>query len=262
MNTATLSASSVEKVVRTIADQQDHMHTLEMSNDLLLLDGLPVTIRIEDAELHLSTDVGTYCVTNQAFWYAFAGAEPTAEEAGRLLADSLIRMQLLHQMRQVQATFQRLSEQVQAVGSVPLPTYSLSPFVQQTLEVYDGTPETAQLLARILRQDVSTIDYWATLLGKEGPTHAGDTSCATERDSTPEKPPVKHFRWTTDLARQLEAAFWESTATTMTITINEIAQRFDWPIHAVQYKLYDLQLPQRKHQQAQQREAHAVQEGD
>ncbi len=271
----TLISARIDQRVHTIMDMQAQTHTLEMSNDILLLDGCPARLHIDGAELSLTTDAGTSCVTMQAFWYAFAGNEPTAIEAGRLLADSLMRTQALQQMRQLQTTYQHISEQIQTLGFVPLPTYRLSPFIEQALDAYDDTLETTQLLARILKQDVSTILAWAKLLGKQPSLRVYDEPDDAEKDlgeivhptkdtdtATAEKITVKRFRWTTDLAKQLEAAFRESTADTITATITEIAQRFDWPASAVQYKLYELQLPQRKQQQAQQREVHAVQEGD
>ena len=271
----TLISARIDQRVHTITDMQAQTHTLELSNDILLLDGCPATLHVDDAELLLTTDAGTSCVTTQAFWYAFAGAEPTAIEAGRLLADTLMRTQALQQMRQLQATYQRVYEQIQTLGFVPMPTYRLSPFIEQALDAYDDTLETTQLLARILKQDVFTILAWAKLLGKQPSLSVRDEPDDAGKDlgeivhptrdtdtTTAEKITVKRFRWTTDLAKQLEAAFWESTTDTITATITEIAQRFNWPASAVQYKLYELQLPRRKQQQAQQREVHVVQEGD
>lgn len=275
--------TNVSQLARTITDQHDQLHTIELQNASLLLDKLSATVNIVGGDLHLTTEAGSYTVTAQALWHAFAGAEPTAIEAGLLLADSLVRMQALQQIQQLQVAFQRAYSQIQSLGEVPLPSYRLDSFVLQALDAYDGSPETTQLLARILKQDETVITAWACSLGK-GPisvtTLPQDTqnghrpkaqstsiaSATAPEEGTVEKAvvePSARLQWSSEMEAQLIAAFETSQETSVKATIVAIAERFGWPVSAVHGRVYKLKLNERKrgHVQPHKREAES-QEAD
>jgi hypothetical protein len=120
-NTITVS-SPIFSGKQSIMDQHGQTHCIELSNETVLLDGSPSMINIVGAYLHLVTKAGTFSVTAQAFWYAFAGTEPTATEASCLLVDSLMRVKVFQQVQHLQKQFQQVYEQSQARGTLQLPT--------------------------------------------------------------------------------------------------------------------------------------------
>jgi hypothetical protein len=269
MTTTTLSGH-VDRM-HTLMDQQAQTHTLELSNDTLLLDGRPALLTISSTDVQFQTETGVTCVTAQAFWYAFAGAEPTATEAGQLLADSLVRMQVLQQMQRLQDIFQGVYTHIQKLGEIPLPSYRLDPFVQQALDAFDGRPETTRLLARILKQDEAVIAAWASSLGKEPITvaelpknaqdadtqngHHPDIQCISAPAALQsEQPSVscleqeasQRLQWTAAMDAQLTTTFEASRQSSLKETVTEISKRFGWPENSVRGRIYKLRLNEKK----------------
>lgn len=263
--------------VHSLRDLDGHEHTFELTHKkAFLLNGRPATIvdcSQERQQIHVATQDQSYCFEAQAFWHAFAGTGPTPADAGLLLARSLALYMQIQHFEPILAHLKELEQTLSATltsVTMPLPSHRLDPLAMQALEAYDGTPQTTQLLARILQQDTATVERWAKLLGKhrsaplavesdhaqklvEPQKAAPSDACSNEPQN--EKPNGKRFRWTTDQEQQLTDAFNASSGPNVTAIIQEIAQRYHWPAHAVQYKLYELQLPQRKQQQqAHQRE--------
>ena len=231
-----------------------------------------------------------YCFTAPAFWYAFAGAEPTACAAGLLLADSLARWQALQSLirswQTLQGAFQQVLEMAQGIGTPPIPSYRLDPFVRQVLLAFDGTEETTRLLARILQLDPAVVVAQATQLGLSGMGQS-EASCTghtagvsiTPRDSmeTATAPPAvllaslqkspaqrrsgAHF--TGEQVTRIRTAYEQSTC--VKDTVAELAREFGCPEHAVRCKLYSLHLPKKRNSGPHQRETSgqpAAQEGD
>jgi hypothetical protein len=285
MTTTSLS-TRLDQVLHTIVDQCAQTHTIELSNDTLLIDGRPATVSITSTtEVQLTTEAGIACVASQAFWHAFAGAgaEPTAAEAGLLLADSLMRVQALQQMQRLQVAFQHVYEQIQALCEIPLPSYRLSPFIQQALDAYDGSAETTQLLARILKQDEAVITAWALSLGKgqtpitKLPQDAQNGHHSEVQNMTSFVSATKHeegivertvveaprLQWSAEMDEQLTAAFLASQETSIKATIVEVAERFTWPVSSVHGRVYKLKLNERKRTPAQQHDREPeAKEGD
>jgi hypothetical protein len=260
-------------------DQQAQTHTIALSNDTLLLDGLPSMISIVGADLHLVTEAGSYCVTAQALWYAFAGAEPTASDAGLLLADSLARWQALHSLlrswQAYQDSFQQAVAQAQKIGSVPLPPYRLDPFVRQALLAFDGTEETTRVLSRILQLDPAVVVAHAIQLGLSGIEQSSEASCNEhtagvpqicrdnmEASATPATALLvpqqersaqrRSIRFTDEQITRIRTAYEQTTC--VKDMVAELAQEFGCPEHAVRCKLYSLHLPKKRNTGSHQRE--------
>lgn len=272
-------------LVYTITDLQAQTHTIALSNDTLLLDNLPSTMSIDGADIRLMTEAGTYCVTAQAFWHAFAGAEPTAAEAGLLLADSLARWQVLLAL---QGGFQWGLEMARRIGGVPIPSYRFDPLVRQALLAFDGTEETTQLLARILQLDPEVVVAQARQLGFSGGgqpqafcnghTTGGSLTPFVSIEEAPATPSVgllaplsknpaqrhsgAHF--TDEQITRIRTAYEQSPC--VKDMVAELAQEFGCPEHAVRNKLYSLHLPKKRNSGPHRRETSgqpaAAQEGD
>ncbi len=256
-------------IPRTLIDTEGHIHLIETRNNdsQFLLDGQCASIEATDQgtiRLQVPLNITISCSAAH-FWHAFAGnAQPTAEEAGNLLASLFIQrtnsQRLVESLHTLKSSLNSTLTSMPQAPTWPLPTYHLDPFIAQALEIYDGNPETTQILARLLKQPEENIRSWATLLGKTTPAPTSTLLDQSTSDQQESEPPIEisssqegeaprgNFRWSTDLVERLKNAFnafaESDPEPTTAAKIQAIAQEHQWPLSAVRYKVYELGLSQ------------------
>ena len=282
--------SSKEDHSHIVIDTTGIGHTCEMSNDGVLLDGIlvRVVLDIPGYVAFINGDEKIVC-TSAALWYAFAGADvsPTATDAGQQLAENIARWTTIqHSLVLIQAFEGQAKTMVEHIEALPsslhLPTPRLDAFSEEALARCDVHPTHAQVqaLAHVLDQTVETIITWLKERGKsvvgvettissnsiasagqvgdvvvrrKSLLHvAGTEETETLRPSTSSNTTTKRtmFRWTPELVELLTDAFLSKLEGNVHATALAIATEHNWPVKAVEYKIYDLQLPGQKQQQA------------
>jgi hypothetical protein len=234
-------------------------------------------IILETDQLQLVTKTGTYHITADVFWRAFAGSLPTATQAGILLADSVSRWLIQQQMAQAYKEWQHIVTLMLSNGArrPPLPSYQVDPFVVQALEAFDGSEEVTRVLACILKQKPETIIAWAALLGKASkdsiatsapdlplieplivppiPDNPGDNPESTANLQTQsiavgrEHAPV-HQTLTTSLTDEQAERIRTEYAKTSSVKemVIDLAREFGCMEHTVRNKLYAMRLPKKQ----------------
>lgn len=257
---------------RTIRDLHGNHHCLEVGKDMLLLDGQPCSF-LDITHEHITACAdGSQPITlaTGSFWRDLAGADPSTEDAGELLAHRLAawvsQQVLIH-------TFQSLQAQLceQGSGSTLLPTYRLDPLVEKLLRKFDGTDAMTQMLADILDQSPDVVRNWATRLAQRageddapateqerftepdaplttGPLHALPPT-ESLREATPVQQPAAQrsrktqeqwFFWTPERKQVLEEAIKEVGGLEQKFSqaaIKSLAARLGYPWKSVEYKI-------------------------
>lgn len=277
-------------------DKAGNTHTLEITSDGSMLDGKPCQINVKETQIMLmSADPtrGIITLAPAAFWHAFAGSDPTPEAAGLLLAEMVARHEAMQEIAElvwrVRPLLDEIERHTQEHRTLPLPPYRFPPFVSQLLATLDGTREQTLAVARILKQAPATIEEWAVQAGTRLPLpqpcslltcqEQGTTTTPertdeprVERLSSGDLGTAQHapneaadarsrkrgYLWTEAHQRLLEEAVQMSQQVSTNAKIKEIAARFDWPLHVVDYRMRQL-LTKRQHQQHKPEE-HALQE--
>lgn len=172
---------------RSIIDCTGQEYVLSLSPNTILLDGCKTTVNaVTQQTIHCSrSSQPSVCGNSQAsshtediafpteaFWYACIGATqpPTPEEAGMVLAQSLLYYQqlaqiigdLAHLFSQQTA---QMHEREQAMHGLLLPPERMDPFTARVLERYDGSETSLSAITLILGQPQSQI---AALLARAG----------------------------------------------------------------------------------------------
>lgn len=161
-------------LIEALGRAAKHTHTFTIGPAGIVLNGRPCHLFVRDAatiELMSSDpDVGVVTVTPAAFWYALAGDDPTAEDAGVIQAQALASFAAMQEIArlagQVRLLLDEIDRQVQQSSQPPLPSYRFSSFVSQVLATLDGTEEQTLAVARILKQPPQIICEWGAQVGK------------------------------------------------------------------------------------------------
>lgn len=265
--------------IRYFHDTAGQAHTLVFGPVGVMLDGRPCRLFVKDAHidlLSLEADLGVVTVAPAEFWHALAGDDPTAEDAGLMQAQVLASFAALQEISrltgQVRLLLDEIDRQVSQHSQPPLPSYRLPPFVRQLLALLDGSEEQMLAVARILKQPPQVICEWRAQSGKAVSLPLVDRenqpSSLPDAQQTDEQPAVsassdvpeeegeptgsrrgkRGFLWTDEHERQLEAAYDASSLPSDNARIKDIAARYGWPFHVVDYRLRQL----KKRRQAQQ----------
>jgi len=254
-----------------ITDTAGNMHTIEITSTGIILDGKPCQIKVKETRIAvLSGDParGIITVAPAAFWHAFAGGDPTPDNAGLLLAQALAHWAA---MQEIPLVLQRLhhlvddiDRQLHHFSEAPLPAYCFDPFILQLLRTYDGTEEHIAALARLLKQPPETIHTWLTTVGltdkadheDREPSLPATASAIPGPDGTPapvlEQP--RTCRWTPVMIQQLTTAFFASDEPSISAVSRAIAGKYGWPVERVEYKIYQQGLPRQREQQRHQQD--------
>lgn len=257
---------------RTLCDLQGNTHVLEVGSESLLLDGRPCTfLRITHEHIQIACADTAHPITlaTATFWRDLAGADPSAEDAGEILAHRLAAWASQRTLvRTLQSTLAQIEEQ--GAGSSLLPISHLDPLTEQVLQAFDGNDTTTQTLARILKQPPEVVCDWAMRLGLTQtptadepespeqqaytetedpittgplevllPTEApGEAPLACQK-AGPKKPAREWFRWTPERVQTLEegvarAGGWEQMTQP---TIKRLAAELGWPWKSLEYQV-------------------------
>lgn len=250
-----------------ILDTAGSTHTLTLGPVGIVLNGRPCRLFVRDAQIDLMSsdlDLGVVSVTPAALWYALAGDDPTAEDAGLIQAQALAGFAAMREVAQLTERLRLLLDEIDRhihhTSQPPLPSYRFSPFVRQLLATLDGSEEQILAVARILKQPPQVICEWSAQLGKnvslpltnqsqqppvseeqvdEQPVER-TVSNAPEEEAEPtgeSRRGKRGFPWTDEHQRLLEEAFDASQQQSINARMKEIAARFDWPFHVVDYRL-------------------------
>jgi hypothetical protein len=263
--------------VKTFAiyDQSNVSHTLVIEEQALL-DGTPTTIvALEKNQVVFSSAPGMIAFSYTALGLAVLGDRPTPDDVGQLLAQSLGRWSaiqaLVASLKSLQSCVGQMMTEAQPWLQVSFPEYHFDDLTRRALEAFDGTEETTMMLARILGQSSETIIAWARQIGKAPVETHDDAPASTDeqpdqvaasyrRDenraaqAVVEKTTRTRFRWTPELEEQLKEDFLTSPITGVVACMREIAEKRGWSYTSVQFKVYELELPQQKKSAATQRE--------
>lgn len=274
---------------RHLNDITGTTHTLALDSAGIVLDGKPCRLLIKDTQLELLSsdpDLGVVTISPAAFWYALAGGEPTAEDAGVIQAHMLASFTTMQEIAtligRVRPLLDDIDRHLHLYRQPPLPSYRFSPFVAQLLATLDGTEEQTLAVARVLKQAPETICEWAMHVGKsislpltnqesqhppapevqadEQPT--GLSSADMGEEEAEPMDDARHgkrgFLWMDEHERLLEEAYDASQLPSNNARIKEIASRFGWPYHVVDYRLRQLLKKRKQAEQPHQVENRAV----
>jgi hypothetical protein len=194
-------------------------------------------------------------------WYAVAGtdAAPTASEAGRLLAAHLAHWNDEQRLRALVQSFSRLvGDEARALI---LPQPRLDPFIEAALARCEEQPGLAKVeaLAQVLDQPPALVIAWLKLRGKtvvlpeKAPEAArsdeGRAGDAQVEEYEAQAAPAKRvmFRWTDERIEQLTTAFLATPLDqSVSSAAKAIAEGHQWPTESTEYKIYHLDLPQKR----------------
>lgn len=257
---------------RTIHDGEGKSHCLEVSNDFLVLDGRPCHfLEITHERIHLAYTDGSPSIAfaTTTFWRNIAGSDPSAEDAGELLA---YRLAAWATQQVLMHTLQSTLAQVEPRRACTplLPEYRLDSLTEQVLQAFDGSTTTTHTLARILKQPPEVVCDWAERLGLTQPPitdgdEASEQQASTETEEPittgplealapteppmettlvsqkagPKKPASEWFRWTPERMHTLEEIVeqvggWEHMTQP---TIKRLAAELGWPWKSVEYQV-------------------------
>jgi hypothetical protein len=228
---------------------------LQIQGDQLALDQRPIlSIRLAESLVIFTTDDGqeVACLP-EACWYAIAGADavPTATEAGRLLAAHLAHWNDEQRLRALVQSFSRLvGEQT---SSLILPQPRLDPFIEAALARCEEQPQLAKVeaLAQVLGQPPALVMTWLKLRGKTVvlPEEASKATDADVEAHGAQAAPTKRvmFRWSSERIALLTAEFLAMPLDqSISAAAKIIAERHQWPAESTEYKIYYLDLPQKR----------------
>ena len=267
-------------MIRTFADHLKQSHTLDL--DTVLVDGAQFfKVQATEHAVEFETAQGTITCELGQFWHAIAGPDLSAQEAGLLLVDCLVRQVVIQRtssaLHEVMCLLTRAAALPAEIPSSAWLTTRLDPLAQKAMSAYDGSDAMTEVIARIVQQSPATIRLWARQLGLDAspvPVQSGEVTAtpvvapvevAASEDLGETTEVRKQFNWTPERLQQLEHTLETCTAPTVVERARQIAERCDWPVEKVRSKLYDLQKPARRPGQAAAREtehAEAEQEGD
>ena len=254
--------------IMPISDTAGITHTLTLGPAGITLDGRPCRLFVRDSHIDLISsdpDIGVVIVTPTAFWHALAGDDPTAEDAGLLQAHALAHWTAMQEIAELTGRLRPLLDEIDRhlhrFSKPPLPSYRFSSFVSQLLATLDGSEEQTLAVARVLRQPPQVICEWGAQIGKnvslpladqqsqlpplsEKQANEQPVACASTAESEDggestgaSKRGKRGFPWTDEHERLLEEAFDMSQQVSINARTREIAARFDWPFHVVDYRL-------------------------
>jgi hypothetical protein len=251
-------------MICNFVDWSGHAHTLDL--DAVLVDGMQCT-GVQSNEHYVlfeTAEQGTITCLLESFWREIAGSDLSAQKAGLLLAECLVRQVVI---QRTSAVLHEVMCQLTRITALPaeIPLFSwlttrLDPFVRQAMSAYDGSDAMTDMLVRILHQSPTTIRAWAHQLGLESEqTQAeltgGSIETALEITAAPlphhsepaealtrsEQETSKQFRWSRIRLDQLDQALETCTGGTVLERSQDIANRYGWPVEKVRNKLYELQ---------------------
>lgn len=252
---------------RTIRDLEGNSHYLEVGKDSLFLDGRACSfleITHERLQFACLSEQEPITLSTATFWRDLAGAAPSVEDAGELLAHRLAAW--ASQQALIQALQSSMAQhQHSSGGSSLFPTYHLDSLTEQVLQAFDGTEATTHTLARILKQPPEVVGDWAARLGLVPASLADEQEVSTEtaaplttgpleslpptesleetppacQNAGPKNPARQQFRWTPERVQTLEEAVARMGGLEQMRqpTIKKIAAELDWPWRSVEYKL-------------------------
>ncbi len=256
----------------TIQDMKGAWHTLEMGDSAILLDHQSCTIELDaSARLHfVRAAAPTISCSAKAFWFALAGeqAMPTAEEAGRLLAQNLLYCE---QLRQWRALFQQMQVQAKTLLQMPVPEPTfpsprLDAFTEEVLARTRSrvTPVELETLALLLKKDVEVIRGWLATRGKQvieqEPVVIQVQAATQEPVSVPSDAseaqtafpkPKPHGRgnifWTPERLQMLQAALKQhESVMPVKKRFQLVAEQCGFNAKAVQAKFYELRTKEQE----------------
>ena len=199
----------------------------------------------------------------EAFWEACAGpgVAPTARDSGYLLALSLAERLAAERWRAGYAAVQCQREQHRARNALVLPPYreQFAPFIEEYLATRcSGTVEDLEAIARVGTLSVERLVRWGEQHGKAWPVTSERTEPLPSLEHDESRPAVatcqrrEYFDWRIDdRVQQLAAAFLarKAAASSVHAACVEIAGQFGWPVKTVEYKVYQLGLPERRREE-------------
>ncbi|HEX7737216.1 MAG TPA: hypothetical protein VF458_20390, partial [Ktedonobacteraceae bacterium] len=257
-------------MIRTFTDQMKQPHTLDL--DAVQVDSVRcIGAQATEQSIQFELQTGEAVTCELApFWHDIAGPELSAQEAGLLLAECLMRQVIIQRMgaglRDVLAVLTRTTAFPAEIPSSAWLTTRLDPLARQAMSAYDGSDATTNMLARILQQEPATILQWARQLGLEipalskaveEPPREAETeplpalvSAAPEAVESREASESKQFSWTPERRLMLEEALKTCIGTTVIERAREIAALHRWPETSVRSKLYEMNRLQRADQSA------------
>lgn len=262
--------------MNTIIDTAGNFHTIAAGAAGIRLDDKPCSMAVNDALIELTLSepgTGTITIAPEALWRAFAGSDPTAHDAGLILAHALARWSTMHAMALQLTLLRGVVEDVERMmpyGGPPLPPHRFDHFTQEVLERFDGSIAQAEAIARLLKQDTTTILRWAAQIGKDVEPVTMSRYGANGHEEAPEEREAlvivaepaetgapsqraRHplFRWTPEMMDQLASEFLSAPEQNVSAVAKTIAERHNWRVENVEYKIYHLDLPRKRAEQRQ-----------
>jgi hypothetical protein len=266
---------------KQLLDTAGSTHTIALDPAGITLDGKPCRLVVKDTQvdlLSLDPALGVISVAPAALWHAFAGGDPTAEDAGLIQAHALAHWSAMQEIAELTGRLRPILDdidrRVHQHSKPPLPFYRFSSFVSQILATLDGTEEQTLAVARILKQSPQTICDWGAQMGKnvslpladqqsqqpplsEKQANEQPVACVSTAESEEGGEPTggsrrgkRGFPWTEEHERLLAEAYDTSQQSSINARMKEIAARFGWSFHVVDYRLRQLlknrQKPQRE----------------
>jgi len=251
---------STQQASGSFTDGESHLRTIALYATALLVDDQPARIVGVNAQsITLRLDQATITCASEAFWHALFGeAEPTASEAGMLLAQNVARWiaaqeqdgNLRHLLEHALSHLDRVA----GLEALCLPARRLDPFTERVLASYDGTSESAGAISRVLGLSHARIQallehaeiYMQAL--REGPSRPAKNETQDQQPTTVSDGHrsgahrargAQRFDWPPERVRTLREQF-EAVApgkTSMRAIIFAIAEATAWPWKSVEYKL-------------------------
>ncbi len=252
----------------TLIDILGSHHVLEIQDDHLVIDQYPVSaIRQAETVIFVTTDRQEIVCTPEACWYAVAGSTvaPTAAEAGQLLVSNLsywndtLRLHAL-----TQSLFRLVGEQAPVLI---LPQTRIDPFIEAALARLPQEPTLTRVtaLAQVIDQPLALVIGWLQQRGKTVQVPEQQSSADTSEEGaalntealpvlgvTSPAPSAKRsmFRWTAEMVQELTTEFLASPLDqSISATARTIAVKHDWPADKLEYKIYQLDLPELRQEQ-------------
>jgi hypothetical protein len=254
------STPSTQQASGSFTDGEAHLHTIVLISTALLVDGQPARIVGVNAQsITLRLEQATITCASEAFWHALFGeAEPTAADAGMLLAQNVARwIAALEQEGNIRHLLEHALNHLErdaGLDALCLPAKRLDPFTERVLESFDGTRESAGAISRVLGQPHTRILELLEQAGKsmqalrEGSKRPGEEETRAKKGSpasnghrpgTRRARTTQRFDWTPEHVQTLREQF-EAIApgqTSMHAIIVAIADATTWPWKSVEYKL-------------------------
>jgi hypothetical protein len=238
-------------------------HLLQIQDDQLALDQHQVLsiCQVENLVIFATDDGQEIACLPEACWYAIAGADaaPTATEAGRLLAAHLAHWNDEQRLRTLVQSLSRLVDD--EARALILPQPRLDPFIEAALARCEEQPPLSKVeaLAQVLDQPPALVMAWLKLRGKtvllpEEAPEAADSDDGRAGDVDVEEheaqaAPTKRlmFRWSSERIALLTAEFLATPLDqSVSSAAKAIAERHQWPAESTEYKIYHLDLPQKR----------------